>query len=108
MSEVPDNDTVATALSIAGEFTIFTAANLKQDILEAIGRSETPEIDIDLSDVSEIDSAGLQLMVMAKREAMARGKNVRFIRHSDPVLDLIDLCDLSGFFGDPVLIRSNS
>ena len=44
-------------------------------------------------------------MVMAKREAQAAGKNIRFVRHSDPVLDLIDLCDLSGFFGDPVLIR---
>ena len=44
-------------------------------------------------------------MVMTKREAAAAGKNVRFVRHSDAVLDLIDLCDLSGFFGDPMLIR---
>jgi len=106
MNDTPD--TAVPALAIAGEFTIFTAATLKQAILDAIAHCGTPEVDIDLSDVTEIDSAGLQLMVMAKREATAQGKSVRFIKHSDPVLDLIDLCDLSGFFGDPVLIRSAS
>ena len=93
------------ALVITGELTIFTAATLKQTLLDAIAQGGPDEIDIDLSDVSEIDSAGLQLMVMTKREAAAAGKNVRFVRHSDAVLDLIDLCDLSGFFGDPMLIR---
>lgn len=94
------------ALAISGEFTIFTAADLKPRLLHAVIDAESEDVDIDLSEVSEIDSAGLQLMVMTKREALARGKNVRFVRHSDPVLDLVDLCDLSGFFGDPVLIRS--
>lgn len=106
MSELPKSD--APALAIVGEFTIFTAATLKQVLLDTIAGSETVEIDVDLSDVSEIDSAGLQLMVMAKREAAASGKNIRFVRHSDPVLDLIDLCDLSGFFGDPVLLHPTS
>lgn len=63
--------------------------------------------DVDLSGVTEIDSAGLQLMLMAKREAAILGKEVRFVRHSDPVLELIDLCALAGQFGDPLLIRSN-
>ena len=43
---------------------------------------------------------------MAKREAATRGKTLRFAHHSAPVLDLLDLCDLSGFFGDPVVILS--
>ncbi len=103
MSDLPDTGT--PALAVRGEFTIFTAAALKQTILDTIAGEPSSDIDIDLSEVTEIDSAGLQLMVMAKREAQAAGKNIRFVRHSDPVLDLIDLCDLSGFFGDPVLIR---
>lgn len=101
-----DEHSAPPALAISGEFTIFTAAELKPRLLHAVIDAESEEVDIDLSEVSEIDSAGLQLMVMTKREALARGKNVRFVRHSDPVLDLVDLCDLSGFFGDPVLIRS--
>lgn len=94
------------SLCIGGEFTIFTAAELKDRLLDTIARAPAPEIEIDLSDITEIDSAGLQLMIMAKREATSQGKNLRFCRHSDPVLDLLDLCDLAGFFGDPVLIRS--
>ena len=93
---------------ICGEFTIFTAQPLKEQLLNAINGAAAGDIDIDLSDVTEIDTAGLQLMLMAKREAGAEGKNVRFVRHSDPVLDLIDLCGLGGQFGDPVLIRPQS
>jgi anti-anti-sigma factor len=101
------NDHVSTdaaTLAIQGEFTIFTAATTKVTLLEALETAK--DIDVNLADVTEIDSAGLQLMVMAKREAAMRGKNLRFINHSAPVLDLIDLCNLSGFFGDPVLISS--
>ena len=96
------------ALAIGGEFTIFNAASLKTSLIDAIVQAETPDIDVDLSNVTEIDSAGLQLMVMAKREAASRSKSLHFSGHSGPVLDLIDLCDLTGFFGDPVLIPSKS
>lgn len=100
------SDSSPPALSIRGEFTIFTAMASKELLLNALTHSVATDIDIDLSEVTEIDTAGLQLMIMAKREASSQGKNVRFRRHSDAVLDLIDLCDLTGFFGDPVLIRA--
>lgn len=95
------------ALNIVGEFTIFTAQDCKEQLLALI--AATPDGaggEVDLSGVTEIDSAGLQLMLMAKREAAILGKEVRFVRHSDPVLELIDLCALAGQFGDPLLIRS--
>jgi len=98
--------TDSEVLAIKGEFTIFTAASIKANLLDLIHRDAAPDIEIDLSDVTEIDSAGLQLMVMAKREAVCLDKNVRFSNHSSPVLDLIELYDLTGFFGDPILIRS--
>ncbi|UCV05028.1 lipid asymmetry maintenance protein MlaB [Dechloromonas denitrificans] len=106
MADMPE--AVCPALAIAGEFTIFTASTLKEQILQTIRQAEMTEVEIDLSNVTEIDSAGLQLMILAKIEALGRGKNIHFTRHSDPVLDLIDLCDLAGFFGDPVLIRSKN
>jgi len=98
---------MAEAISIAlcGEFTIFTANENRSRLAEAI-TGVIGDIEVDLGDVTEIDSAGLQLMVMAKREATALGKKLRFTQHSAPVLDLLDLCDLGGFFGDPVVIRS--
>jgi len=101
-------DITAPALTINGEFNIFTAENTKTRLLDAIHQATTADIEIDLSDVTEIDSAGLQLMVMAKREAAEHGKNLSFTRHSASVLDLIDLCGLSGFFGDPILISSKA
>ena len=100
MSE--NNAEASSALAIAGEFTIYTANDLKARLLETIASAKAANIDIDLSEVTEIDSAGLQLMVMAKREAADCGKNVRFCNHCAPVLDVIDLCDLTGFFGDPI------
>lgn len=102
------SDAPAT-LAIRGEFTIFTAQALKEALLTAItSAAGNDEITIDLSEVSEMDTAGLQLMLMAKREAVALGKRLRFVRHSDEVLELIDLCDLAGEFGDPLLIRSRA
>jgi anti-sigma B factor antagonist len=97
------------SLAIAGELTIFSALPLKERLLASIAAApDAAAVDVDLSDVTEIDTAGLQLMLLAKREANLAGKNVRFVRHSDAVLDLIDLCDLAGHFGDPVLIRSHA
>lgn len=96
------------AVSVSGEFNIFTAHSYKQLLLDAIKQSETLEIDVDLSAVTEIDLAGLQLMIMAKKEAARIGRVLRFCGHAAPVLALVDLCGLSAFFGDPVLIRSKS
>lgn len=97
-----------SALAINGEFTIFTATSEKIRLLDAISQGSGADIAIDLSNVTEIDSAGLQLMVLAKREAAALDRTLRFVGHSSAVLDLLDLTGLAGFFGDPVLIYSNT
>ncbi|GAB3192605.1 STAS domain-containing protein [Hydrogenophaga aquatica] len=94
----------SAALAIEGDFTILRAVELKQQIEQAVAQASQPGADIDLSGVTEIDSAGLQLMVMAKREAVRQGKQLRFVRHSEAVVDLIELCDLAGQLGDPLLI----
>ena len=38
----------STALAISGEFTIFTAATLKQTLLDAVKQAGNGEVDIDL------------------------------------------------------------
>lgn len=92
----------APALAIAGEFNIFTAMDTKARILDAISNTPyTPEgeIGIDLSQVTDIDSAGLQLMVMARREALRQGKRVQFLRCSETVADIVALCDMADYLG---------
>ena len=93
-------------LAIEGEMTIFRAGELKESILPAI--SLVSEIEIDLSRVTEIDGAGLQLMMSAKLEAWKNNKALRFIGHTAVVTDAIDRCGLSTFFGDPIHISSKA
>lgn len=97
------NATSAIArFAIEGEMTIYRAAELKDLILPQIGLAD--EIEIDLSNVDEIDSSGLQLLIATKREAVLHDKQLRFVGHSKPVLELLDLCDLGAFFGDQLVI----
>lgn len=93
-----------TRLAIQGELTIFTAADLRQQLLDALASGQ--EVDVDLSEVSEIDSAGLQLLVAAKREAAACYRQLHFTGHSQAVFEALELCQLSGHLGDPLLIHS--
>ena len=55
-------------LRLEGELTISRAAELKQTLLDAL----TGALDVDLSGVTAIDGAGVQLLVMLDREATRR------------------------------------
>ncbi|MGZ4995289.1 MAG: STAS domain-containing protein [Methylobacter sp.] len=89
-------------LVIEDEVTIYTVMDLKEKLLSALATTE--ELELDMSGVSEIDGAGLQLLVMVKQAAAELGKVLRFTGHSPVVLELLDLSGLAGFFGDPLLI----
>jgi anti-anti-sigma regulatory factor len=82
--------------------TIYTAAELKSQLLKAL--DECAEIEIDLAEVSELDTAGFQQLYLAKREASRRGRSLRLVAHSDATREVLDLYHMGGYFGDPVLI----
>jgi len=104
MSQQEKSRTGSAHFAIEGELTIYRATELRDTILPRINNAGV--IEIDLSQVTEIDSAGLQLLVAAKLEALIRDKQLHFVGHSKPVLEVLDLCDLGGFFGDQVVIDS--
>jgi len=89
-------------ITVIGEMTIYNAMALKDQLLPALEQCET--VEMNLVGVSEIDSAGLQLLLLLKTEAAARNKTLSITSHSPAVLDILDLCDLEGFFGDNVLV----
>ena len=89
-------------LRIAGEMTIYTAAELKAELM--IHMAQPGDLEIDLSEVSELDSAGLQLLILAKREALREERSVHLTGHSRAVLDVLDICNLAPYFGDPVVL----
>ena len=88
--------------SLVGEFNIYAALDAKTQ-LAALLESCT-EVELDLSAVSEIDTAGFQLLLLIKREAQRLGKTVRFVAHSRATLELIDLYNMAAQLGDPLVI----
>lgn len=104
MERSTDSELKVNRIEIKGELSIFAAAALRQQLLDALDSGLNVEVDLSL--VSEMDSAGLQLMVAAQREAGVRNKSLRFTSHSPAVADILELCDLSGQLGDPLAIQS--
>ncbi|WP_345792650.1 STAS domain-containing protein [Thauera sp. JM12B12] len=96
----------APPLVIAEDMTIYNAAAHKQRLLEAL--QATDRLEVDLSAVSEIDTAGFQLLVLLKREARRLDKEARIVAHSEAVRDLLDFYNMAAAFGDPLLIPAAS
>jgi anti-anti-sigma regulatory factor len=92
----------ATALRIEGELTIFTAAELKPAIL-----CTPPPHEIDLSGVTEIDTAGVQLLMMAKRTALELDTELHLVGHSPAVIEVFELLNVAAYFGDQMLMDSS-
>ncbi len=90
------------ALLLSGELTIYSAADARQGLSASIGKGGPPEWD--LSGIEEIDTAGVQVLLWAKREAAASGHPVAFVNHSAAVINAFDLLKVTGIFGDPILI----
>lgn len=106
MENTTENGSDLCHLRPEGEMTIYTADELKGRLVAALGQCK--ELEIDLSQVSEMDTAGLQLLVLAKREAAAKNKTLRLIFHSPAVVETLDLCNMSRAFGDPIVIQSHA
>lgn len=91
-------------LGIHEEMTIYHAQDQKQQLISAL--EATDSLELDLSQVSEIDASGLQLLILVKREAIRLGKAFAIVAHSPAVRQTIDFCNLAAFFGDPVVITA--
>lgn len=86
-----------------GELTIYRAAELKTELLQALD-THNEGLELDLAEVSELDIAGLQVLMLLKLTAQARGVPLRLMRHSPAVLDVFERLNLAAFFGDPLVI----
>lgn len=97
--------TTTRTLCLAKDMTIYNALDQKQELLDALSISD--DIELDLSQVGEIDTAGLQLLILLKKEAQRIGKRVIIVAHSQPVRSLIDFCNLAADLGDPLVIPAS-
>ncbi len=89
-------------LRLEGELTIYRAAALKDQLLAAI--APDAELGLDLSGVTELDSAGVQVLMLAKQAAAAVAGQLRLQGHSPAVIEVFELLDLTARFGDPLLM----
>ncbi len=85
---------------------IYNAESLKETLL-GYCHSGTQELQLDLSAVTEIDSAGLQLLLLLKAEAQKRVFTLRLLRHSEAVIEVFELLKLGTYFGDPIVFPAN-
>ena len=91
----------AQTLRIEGELTIARVTELKPRVLPT-----PPLTEIDLSGVTELDTAGLQLLMLAKKSAQAAHLQLRLVGHSPAVLNVFELLNVATYFGDPLVMDS--
>ena len=89
-------------LSLTEDLTIYHALEQKHRLLDALG--STDELELDLMQVGDIDTAGLQLLILLKKEAQRTGKRLAIVAHSQAVRSVIDFCNLAAELGDPLVI----
>lgn len=92
----------ASAFTIAldGELAVFRAHEWRERLLEALSAAGERPLDVDLSGVSEVDGAGVQLLVALVHEAFSRGTPLAFVDPSQAVREAmgvagLDLSDLA-------------
>lgn len=89
-------------ITLTEPMTIYTASTQKLLLLEAVANCQ--ELDLDLSQVGEMDTAGFQLLLLTKREASKTDKAVRITAHSKAVREILDLYNMGSYFGDQLVI----
>ncbi|MBM0105656.1 STAS domain-containing protein [Steroidobacter sp. S1-65] len=78
---------------IDGEMTIYRASEVAQTLFAAV-RTQDGDVRLDLSNVTEFDTAGLQVVLMARRIAAASGHRLDVVRPSEAVMDVLKLCNV--------------
>lgn len=86
-------------VSVDGALTIYVAADAKAQMQAVL--AEARSLELDLGNLEEIDTAGVQLLLMFKREALRANKPIVFRNHSPAVRAALDLLNLAAELDDP-------
>lgn len=91
-----DASAVAGKVSLSGQFCIYNALESKESLLAAL--KSFSRLDLDLSQVEEMDSVGLQLLILLERESLRQGKTFRVCAASAPVLEVLSFYNMEHYF----------
>ena len=90
------NEASGCCIRINDELTLSTASLFARTLNEALESNRS--VAIDLTGVTDIDCAGLQILLMARKEALLRNRVVRFIGHNPVVMECLHMMNLINFF----------
>ena len=89
----------STGMKIKGNCVIQELLPLQKTMLEIIN-SERSCIEIDLSEVEAIDTAGVQLLAVCRKNALEIGKTFQIISTSESVSDALKITGLESMLED--------
>lgn len=89
-------------LAVDGALLIYNAEEIKHRLIDTLHSVQL--LELDLSHVNEIDTAGIQLLILAKQESQRQEKTLRIVAHSPAVQEVIEFYNMAAFFGDPLVI----
>lgn len=93
-------------IRLHGDLDIYAATQVKERLLPLI--SQHRQVEIDVAGVSDIDCAGVQLLLAAKQLASSADHLLKLSWHSRPLIDALELCRLLPYFADPVIESPNA
>jgi anti-sigma B factor antagonist len=73
----PATSTSGSTVRVTGEVDSTTAPGLRDCLLDVIGQPSSTTVEVDLSGVTFLDSAGLSALATAHRAAVAAGRDLR-------------------------------
>ena len=83
----------STGIKVKGNFVIQELQPLQKTMLDSI-ESERSSVQIDLSEVEAIDTAGVQLLSVCRINALEKGKTFQITSVSEPVRETLKLTGL--------------
>lgn len=86
-----------TALIFDGDLTIYAIAQAKQDLLQDYENFQSP-ISLNLQSVSEIDTAGVQLLLFAHKICSDLQKKLYIEKSNEHVDDVLARLDVASHF----------
>ena len=87
-------------LALSGELTIYSAVEVSQNLLSAVQQAQQTAgpLELDLAEVSELDGAGLQLLLSTAKSVAEWGAGVTLSRVPPHIQEVLESYHLSNRF----------
>lgn len=92
-------------ITIESDMTIYCASDLREKLNGLC--CDSLDIELDLSNVNELDISGVQILMSAKKLREKVKGNLTITQHSKVVVDAFETLGLVPYFGDPVYLSNN-